>query len=1851
MSESPAPVPPEDEQLIGPDARRPRRLWKILAGVGIGIGSIVTVGGVVFWIWGDRIVTNLLLPRVAQTLDESIKRPVELGDVEGFTFWGVRLGPTVIPPTETDASSVTVDAIEVNIGLRSLIFQQTIKSEVVLIRPEVSLVQSETGQWLELDLPEPSEAERPIELEIQSIEVKNAKLTALPYVSEESEAVVAREAVQIEDTDVLIEFFGESAQETTFELDGEVVAVDPDGVNSDEKVFGSFALRGAANLETQSVKLDTRLINLPSVGANLLLPDSLGIRRGALSGNIKVVADFEEGELDQSSLDVRGAAQFEEGEFVVAALPEPIQNISSDLIFKEQQISLEDASLQLSDVVLLADGDVDLTDGFDISANIPSVSVAQVQSLFDFDVPVAVAGAFALEAQVTGALDSPVLDGQLVSSDSLLIDEVALDSAEADFRLTLPAFQLSRFNLDRLEAQLATGGRVVAGGTADLSDLENIAFQLDGQADLSVDPLARAYGLVIPEETVLGVLSADFVAAGGLDAQVVSADWQLSEGTLVGRGQAELVDDFVRVENALLSADQGTVTADASLNLESGEWRAIANTNQVAISQFTNQVSGDLNADVEAFGNINRLGLDQIEANGSAFVANVNGDSGSADADFALARGLWNADIQADQIALSQFTNQVQGLLSADVEASGEVAALGDLADLNLTGITAAGTAFVSNVNGDSGSAEAEFALARGAWDVAASTSGIAVGQFTDQAQGLLNADVVASGSLSALGDLRSLDSLADINLAQISASGTAVVEDGRLGGRAAALLDPGDLTAAFELRGNAIALTRFSAPGIQADGDIALDLTRGIPIGDIALNVSLDSYDLQRLNAFLPDSVTQYARIDGTTSFNGRLTGNLDNPQIAGTARVDTLAVNELLFESISGPVAFALADGGQIDLRGQQDRLQLRLQDAPQQSIPYLPISFEVRNQDLIARGITEGSLLRAEVVQLPLERLAIRPASRLGLGTVTGMLAANVNVDISNLSNPSAAGRLVVTQPGLEPVEAQRLNATFTYADGTAALSEGELLFEEGRYLVSGSANVVGDVEYQGELTVAEGRIEDFTPLIQALNLSALGFGGDQDATGSAIDLGTQPVGLPEESSFLAKLESFEDFLEANPELNTDAGTVARGRVLSDTDLPPLEDLEGEFSGNIAFAGSSLSFADATADFNLQGDSWEWGENTPPNSFVLRGEVAQSSIEIEQASVDAGETEIELTASGGLDNLDGTLQVEALPVEIAQLFYPLPADVGGDLSLSTTFDGSLANPAIAGEATIADFRINDYLFAGAEADFNYRNAILALESEVAVSRDFRPIQVEGRVPYMLPFAEVLPQTSQVAITAVVPNGNLEIVNALSDERVQWQSGEGEIVVNVGGTVFSPAVVGRASFRDAAISSSLLASDVTRVNGEVLFDLNRIEVEQLRAEIDDGRIAVDGSLPLLASGESVLSQLAPGFFTFFGAPTADIPQAEGSLTIALESLPLDYDDLVRGVFDGQLLVAGAALSPTVSGVVQVNDGLVRATNVLQNASAFGSDDDEVETISPYRADFLNIDPLVLEAAQPKGFVGEILDSVALSNLQILLGDRLTITAQPLFSVTALGELNVNGTLADIQPSGVVEVLSGRVNLFATQFRLDRTVTNTAIFTPENGLDPTLDVVLRARVQETDIDPLPPPTGGFANAEVNEATIDTAGDVQFISVEAIAQGPASEIADGLTLTSRPSREQGELLALIGGGTVSGIATASLTQIGGFLGDGALSTFGDRIADAVGLQSFRVFPTTDTSDDSSVGIGIGVEASAAIGDRFNINVLEILNSTSPPQLGVLYRISDELSVRGASNLDDTDFEIEYRIDF
>ncbi|MGF1461226.1 MAG: translocation/assembly module TamB domain-containing protein [Leptolyngbyaceae cyanobacterium] len=1744
MSNSPDPSPIESADDAN-EQRRASLLLKLVAGLGV----VVAASGLAAVVWGDRVINTQVLPWVETEVAKAIGRPVEIGNVQGLSFWGIRLGKSTIPPTETDATFLAAEEVGVRVDLGALIFQRKIKPDIVILSPEVNLIKSEDGQWIEFELPEPIEREPRLKTEVQSITVRDARVKASYAVQDEADIVV-RGPFEVAEVDVVATFEGEDSQRAIFEVAGNIDS-------------GTFDIDGEANLATQVMNTHVRLQDVPVAGANVLLPALVGLNSGLLNTNLTATAALtEEFQLDLDALEVQGTAQLREGEVLISELAVPVRNIQSRLRFQGQRVTLEETGLQIEDVTLAAQGQVDLEAGYDLTARIPAVSIADLQAIADIELPVAANGTFQLDAQVQGEVMEPRVRGRLTNQGPVRIDQLDLATVAATFALTR-----SEFDLAELRVVPEAGGLVLAQGQAELQDVTDPTFELAAQVDVPVDAYAELYGVSLPEPTVLGNFTADLQAAGDLTAQTATGQWQLADSSFPGQGELALADNQLVTELRITPQDGGVVTAQGQADLT-----------ELAQPQF--QLTAQV-ADIP------------VDAYAATYGVTLPADT---------VVGTLSADLQAAGTLATQSAFAQWQLSESSLPGGGELTLTDRQLVADNTRLRVADGRVTANAVAD---------LESGDWQAAATTAQVPIQQFVTQAEGLLTADVTAAGNLY------------DFDLATIQAGGNATIADAQvqLTATSAPLLERGDWRTAFAWQGDQIAVESFSAPGIQVDGTIGVDFSQAIPLGAIALNVTLREFDLQPLNSFAPAPVSEYAQLRGLTSFTGQLTGTLQTPQLEGQVRLEDLALNDLAFETLTGPVALSLADGGTLNLQGQRDRVQLAVNDDP------WPVSFEVRNQDFIATGDGQDRQLQVEIRQFPLAQVNVRPAVAYGFGAVSGLVNANLNIDLADSSNPVATGTVTVTQPSLSPVEAERLTAAFRFADQVATLDQGELQLADSRFLLTGQVALAPDIAYAGDLTIAEGHIEDLVAVLMAVDLDALRGLQASTSTGEAADVETMPVALPP-GSFLTQLESFIAFTETLPDPTDHEAMLA---------IPPLESLSGEFSGGIRVAGDTLALADIRADFDLQGDRWQWGPYAPTNQFFIQGAVEENSVTLEPVMITAGETVINVAGSGNRQRLQGEVLVDDLPVELVQAIYPLPVSLEGDLDLVTTLGGSLLNPRVEGEVLVTNTRLNNEPIERVGGTFRYRSAQLDIDGEAAIAPNEAPITLTGRVPYALPFVTVQPATDQLMVKAVVPSDSFDFINALSDNQVRWEGGQGDIVVQAAGTLTQPIIQGQARFQDGILASDFLNAPVTNIDGTVQFDLTQVSIPQLQANLGEGGLTVAGQLPLLTSGRSLIAQ------------TKQQSPPMGGLLVSLGAVPLDYDGVIQAVVDGQIMVTGAVLEPTIGGQLSIGEGQVKANDLLRRVGALDLPTlAEVEEINPYRAQYLGIDPLAPQPQeQPPGFV----EKVTLDEFRVELSDRFVIAGQPFYNIAAAGGITINGPLPELRPDGTIALQSGWINLFSTQFRLDPNAANTATFSPEDGLNPYVDVVLTARIQETDTTRIPPSTGGFASSEISDNNVESVGNVEFIRVQAVAMGYASELQDSLALTSNPSRSQEELIALLGSSVAGGLAGASLTQFAGFLGAGSLAGFGNDLATTLGLQSFSVFPTTDTSTESTAGVGIGVEASFAIGNSIGINILEILNSGNPPQLGVQYRLSEQIQVRGSSNLTDTEMRLEYRTEF
>jgi translocation and assembly module TamB len=277
----------------------------------------------------------------------------------------------------------------------------------------------------------------------------------------------------------------------------------------------------------------------------------------------------------------------------------------------------------------------------------------------------------------------------------------------------------------------------------------------------------------------------------------------------------------------------------------------------------------------------------------------------------------------------------------------------------------------------------------------------------------------------------------------------------------------------------------------------------------------------------------------------------------------------------------------------------------------------------------------------------------------------------------------------------------------------------------------------------------------------------------------------------------------------------------------------------------------------------------------------------------------------------------------------------------------------------------------------------------------------------------------------------------------------------------------------------------------------------------------------------------------------------------------------------------------------------------------------------------------------------------LSFDGLRIGLGPNLRVVVPNVANFQTGGSLRISGRLdPSLRASGVVKLLSGRLNLFTTSFSLDPDAPNVAIFTPSLGLVPYLDIALRTRIADS-FNVIAP--SGLSDAAASSLALtqqraqggfSSLNQLNLILVTVSVSGPADRIAENLKLRSSPPLPQDRLVALIGGNSLAGLsgggAGAALATV---VGQTLLSPLLSSLSDALGQRvSLALYPTyvnqaIDNQQERTTRrvppqLVLGAEVGVDITNRFNMSVLAAPNrSDVPPQVTLTYKASDTFNLQ------------------
>lgn len=1017
------------------------------------------------------------------------------------------------------------------------------------------------------------------------------------------------------------------------------------------------------------------------------------------------------------------------------------------------------------------------------------------------------------------------------------------------------------------------------------------------------------------------------------------------------------------------------------------------------------------------------------------------------------------------------------------------------------------------------------------------------------------------AGSLS--GDIT-----AQVNTAEITAS--SVLAALRAEGSVALSQPLGDIKGQVAWDGSGLVIERGEALGLATvQGRIPVD-PETLQVGSLDLAVQADEVSLAQIPG-VPDPV------QGVLQGSGRVQGSLDDLQVQGDAQLRGLTLGGIGFEDMAGPFRWS-RQGTEVALQGQRDQLALSLD--PQ----FQPLQFRVRRGEAEAIGQRQEDLLQVGVNQLPLPLVAGWVAEG-PLASLEGILSGDLAI---NLRNRAVQGRASVADLRLAGIEAQGFSLDFDYRVDRLTVTQARLDLFESTYTASGTLRLpeapllarldpsretpVPQIELQ--ISTTQGRLEDIISTFKWRQWSDLTRRGFQlPPLRPASVLESEPVGLPEHP-LVEQLQYYAQVLATH--LETLASRM-------DPLIPPPSSLRGEFQASVTLAGG---LNQPSVSFQLDGQNWQ-AEEFGIENLTASGSFADGAVMLEPLLLRSGERQASFSGTLGLNEQSGSLQIQGLPLTLVDRFLPDELELEGDLNLDVELAGNLRDPHATGSLTVLNAQINRVPLREVGGQFDYNQGQLRFNSTLLANGD-EPIRMVGFVPYTLPFAEVRAESDQIDLTLQAQNGGLRLINLFTDQ-VHWEGGQSQLELAIQGTLREPSLRGNLSVSEGILSFAALPEPITNLTGQIAFNLNQLEVQELSGQFSQGSLLVNGILPTNSRGAL---QSGEGF---------------QPLSLQLQGINLTLPNLYRGHLEGEVVVAGLLLQPLIEGRLQVSEGIV-----------------DVSPRNGATPEGIPSDP---PTWQPR-----------LNGLELALGSGIQILRRNLFEFNASGNLRLFGTPQDLRPAGTITLERGRVALPIAAFRLDRSRPNMAVFDLDNGLDPFLD--LRLVTQATEVYRFPQDISPFDNNR------NVLGSQQSIDIFATVNGRASELGEAdprngiLALSSSPSRSPEEIVALLGGTALARLNAE--VGVAGLAGTALLNDLQEALGDTLGLDEIRLSPVPqiDTRAPNRSSVGLALEVAKDLGSTMSVSVQRNLTDPfQPTRYSTRYRLNEQTLTRASTDLE------------
>ncbi|MEB3305245.1 MAG: translocation/assembly module TamB domain-containing protein [Cyanobacteriota bacterium] len=990
------------------------------------------------------------------------------------------------------------------------------------------------------------------------------------------------------------------------------------------------------------------------------------------------------------------------------------------------------------------------------------------------------------------------------------------------------------------------------------------------------------------------------------------------------------------------------------------------------------------------------------------------------------------------------------------------------------------------------------------------------------------------------------------------------------------------------------LTMRRFQGEQLEAQATLPLALKpgRGWEAGNLDARLHLAPYPLARLNSLLGTA------LDGLMEAQGVVRGPLRHLRPDLDLRVQRPRAGPLrLEETWTGRLQAELDPanplGGQVG--GGVLRMMASMPSPPGRVEAWLDRRWQPVRVNLERGGgrlSLQGTPQRYgwTANRLPLQGLALAFGQRME--TLQGLLSGAGEVGFQPLA---FKGDVELSQPRFLGLPGRRVQARVAYGNRSYQLRG------VAEPLGAGSVDVSLEGRWQGPFRARfQARQLDGQVFRDLLAFWNGGRGAPVRRWGLAGDLGQlvfDTFGTSVDAQLLALRRAIEETQLRNLALNNPQGLA-----------PLLAALQTTVDADLTLQGPDWK----RAQVDLNGSGYLW-VGLPDRDQALTS------------------TPFSVQLAGPLQGGKGQFQLGGLPLALLALLTPVPETLRGRLAIGGRYRLG-PQPSLEMALSLEDGAIGPAPLSLDRGTVTLEKGAVRVDLAARGGGSSNPVTLAGTVP-------LNPSSGGLELRLASRGDGLRVLTQLAGEAVAWKRGSTDLQLLVRGSLNKPIANGFIRLRGGEYQ--LAGQSLSEVEATVLFDFEQVLVQELQARAGRrGRIQGEGRM---------------GLWRQLGA--------DPSLALQLKEVPFSTSRITARS-DGRLTIGGTLGAPVLGGEITVSRGKINALpgelSPTKPESHSPAKPTSLAELLEQKWDFQQ--PLVLLGPQIQS-VGAAQVEEAIPRLpwlsfqefRLRFGPDLRVVVPNVASFDTGGALLITGRLdPSLRASGVVKLLSGRLNLFTTSFNLDPEAPNVAVFTPSLGLVPYLDIALRTRIADN-LGRVAP--SGFGEAQpggsvvagptagVPESGFSSLRQLNLILVTMSVSGPADRIADSIRLSSNPPLPQERLVALVGGNSLAGLSQGGAgTALATIVGQSLLSPLLGGLSDALGQRvSLALYPTYVNPEIANASVRqsrrvppqlvLGAEVGVDITDRLNLSVLGAPNrSDVAPQITLNYKASEALNL-------------------